>query len=408
MPAIPLGHLTFRNTPAGGPETRIRPQIQDLVTDNIAGLAERARALTDVIPLWFGEGDMVTPGFIREAAKRALDEGRTFYVPDMRGTARLVAALSEYQERLHGRPFPRDCTTVTPGGMQAVAVALELLVEPGSNVVYLTPQWPNIANAIHVAGGEGRPCPLTLRDGAWALDIAAVAKLCDARTRAIMFSSPNNPTGWTASAEDLRALLELGRERGIWIIADEVYARLYFPTPEHDGGPAPSMLRIADPEDLVLTVNSFSKAWAMTGFRLGWLTHPAVLAERVGAMTQYLSSGTADCIQQAGAAALTEGEGLVGEIRERCCNGVAMAHERLTRIPGVELPQRPPGGMYAFFRVAAWPDGRAACLHILERARVGLAPGELFGAPGWLRMCICRDPAQLATALDRLEAALGA
>ncbi len=397
-------HTAFRNALPGGPQTRIRPQIQDMVTDNIAVLADKARHLEGVIPLWFGEGDLVTPGFIRDAAKRALDDGSTFYVPDMRGTASLTTALSAYQTRLHGRTIGRDRTTVTPGGMQAVALAMELVLETGTNAVYLTPQWPNIHNAIHVAGAEPRPCPLVLRDNRWTLDIDRVAALCDARTRAIVFSSPANPTGWTATADDLRALLALGRDRGIWLIADEVYGRLYF-----DGDVAPSMLQLAEPDDLVLGVNSFSKAWAMTGFRLGWLTHPAEVADRLGAMTQYLNSGTAAFIQEAGAAAITQGEPFVAEMRERCRAGVAMAHARLGAMRRVRLTQPPRGGMYAFFQLEGWPDARAACLHVLERTKVGLAPGELFGdaASGWLRMCVCRDASQLAAALDRMADTFG-
>ncbi len=393
----------IRNAPPGGPETRIRPQIQDMVTDNIAVLAEKARHLPGVIPLWFGEGDLVTPGFIRDAAKRALDAGRTFYVPNMRGTAGLTAALSAYQTRLHGHPIGVERSTVTPGGMQAMALALELVIEAGTNAVYVTPQWPNIHNAIHVAGGEPRPCPLTLRDNRWTLDIDHLAALCDARTRAIVFSSPSNPTGWTASPDDLRDMLALGRERGIWIIADEVYGRLYF-----DGDVAPSMLQLAEPDDLVMCVNSFSKAWAMTGFRLGWLTHPAAVADRLGAMTQYLNSGTADFIQEAGAAALLEGEDFVAAMRERCCSGVALAHARLGATPRIRLTEPPRGGMYALFQIGGMPDARAACLAVLERARVGLAPGELFGdaAAGWLRMCVCRDAGQLEIALGRMQQAL--
>ncbi len=393
----------IRNTPPGEPQTRIRPQIQDLVTDNIAVLAEKARHIEGVIPLWFGEGDLVTPGFIRDAAKRALDAGRTFYVPNMRGTAGLTAALSAYQTRLHGRPIGVERSTVTPGGMQAVALALELVVETGTNAVYVTPQWPNIHNAIHVAGGEPRPCPLVLRDNRWTLDIDHVAALCDARTRAIVFSSPANPTGWTATPDDLRALLALSRERGIWIIADEVYGRLYF-----DADVAPSMLRIAEPDDLVMCVNSFSKAWAMTGFRLGWLTHPAAVADQLGAMTQYLNSGTADFVQEAGATAITDGEGFVADIRERCRSGVALTHARLAATPGIRLTEAPKGGMYAFFQIDGMPNARTACLHVLEHARVGLAPGELFGdaGAGWLRMCVCRDAGQLGTALDRMADAL--
>ncbi len=402
MPAS-TNHPIRRNTPAAGAKSRIRPQIQDLVTENIGSLAERARHLGGVIPLWFGEGDLPTPDFIRDAAKHALDGGRTFYVSDMRGSPALTQALSAYQTRLHGREISVARTTVTPGGMQAVALALDLLVEPGRNVVYFTPQWPNIHHAIHVAGGEPRPCPLLLQDGEWVLDREALAARCDARTVAVIVSSPSNPTGWTASEADLQALLDFGRHRGLWIISDEVYSRLYF-----DADQAPSMLAIAEPDDLVMTVNSFSKAWAMTGWRLGWLTHPEALADSLGAMTQYLNSGTADFIQQAGAAALSEGEAFVVEVRERCRAGVALAYQRLSQLARVQLPARPRGGMYVFFRILGWPDGTEACLRLLDGARVGLAPGELFGAPGWLRMCVCRDSAQLATALERMEALLAA
>ena len=396
-------HHSLRNTPPLWAQSRIRPQIQDLVTENIGTLAERARDLGGVIPLWFGEGDLPTPAFIRDAAKHALDVGHTFYVSDMRGSPALTQALSAYQTRLHGREISVARTTVTPGGMQAVALALDLLVEPGRNVVYLTPLWPNIHHAIHVAGGEPRPCPLLLQGGEWVLDMDALAERCDARTVAVIVSSPSNPTGWTASQADLQALLGFGRQRGLWIISDEVYSRLYF-----DGDHAPSMLAIAEPDDLVMTVNSFSKAWAMTGWRLGWLTHPEALADSLGAMTQYLNSGTADFIQQAGAAALNEGEAFVQEFRERCRAGVALAHQSLSKLPRVQLPARPCGGMYVFFRIDGWPDGTDACLRLLEGARVGLAPGELFGAPGWLRMCVCRNAAQLATALGRIEALLAA
>ena len=177
----------------------IRPQIMDLATENIAELAVRARSIPDVITLWYGEGDLVTPDFIREAAKRSLDAGHTFYVPDMRGLPALTEALSAYLTKLHGCDIPVERSTVTPGGMQAVFLALELLVDAGSNVVYLEPQWPNIRNAIHVAGGEPRPVALDYVDGSWRLDLGKLFAACDARTRAIMFSTPSNPLGWTAS-----------------------------------------------------------------------------------------------------------------------------------------------------------------------------------------------------------------
>lgn len=383
------------------PAARLRPQVQDMVSDNIATLATKAGPLDGVIPLWYGESDLTTPAFVRNAAKAALDAGQTFYVPDMRGTAELVEALSAYQSRLYRQPIGTDRTTVQPGGMQAMLVALELVADLGTNVVYVEPQWPNSHNCIHLTGAEPRPAPLRLGADGWHLDLDALFARCDARTRAILFSSPANPTGWTATRAELQALLDFSRERGIWIIADEVYARLYW-----DADAAPSMLELAGPEDLVLCVQSFSKAWAMTGFRCGWLTHPASVCARVSAVTQYMNSGTAAFIQAGAAAALTEGEDFARAMRDRCHAGLQLAYERLGSNSLFRLPPMPRGGMYAYFAVDGWADSRAACVDVLRRARVGLAPGALFGAVAsdHLRMCIARDPAQLGDALDRLAA----
>ncbi|MER8643286.1 pyridoxal phosphate-dependent aminotransferase [Mesorhizobium sp. M1252] len=380
----------------------VRAQIRDLHTENIANLAVRARELGDVIALWYGEGDMVTPAFIRDAAKAAFDEGQTFYVPNMRGHPLLNEALSEYQTRIHGRTIPIARTTVTPGGMQALYLALELLVDTGNNVVYVAPQWPNIHNAIHLIGGEPRPFSLDFK-GDWHLDLDRLFATCDARTRAIFLSTPSNPTGWTASREEMQALLDFSRRTGIWIISDEVYGRLYF-----DGNVAPSILQIAEDGDRVLSVNSFSKAWAMTGWRIGWLTHPSGVADQLGAMTQYINSGTAAPIQAGAVAAIRQGEPLVEEIRQRIKTGLDLAYDRLAQIPGIILPTKPRGGMYAFFAMDGESDARQACARILETARVGLAPGHLFGnsAAAFLRMCVCRERDQIATALERMVAAM--
>ncbi len=380
----------------------IRPQIQDLHTENIAQLAVRARELGDVIALWYGEGDMATPDFIKEAAKAALDEGNTFYIPNMRGLASLNDALYDYQSDLHGRPIVPERTTVAPSGMQALFLALSLIVDAGTNVVYVAPQWPNIHNAIHLVGGEPRPVALDF-DTDWHLDLEKLFASCDARTRAIFLSTPSNPTGWTASRDEMQALLDFSRRTGIWIISDEVYGRLYF-----DGPVAPSILQIADDDDRVMSVNSFSKAWAMTGWRIGWLTHPVGVADQMAAMTQYINSGTAGMIQAGATAAIRQGEPVVSEIRDRLKTGLDLAYDRLAQIPGIILPVKPRGGMYAFFAFEGQDDSRQTCAKILEKARVGLAPGYLFGESSarFLRMCVFRDHEQLKKALDRMVDAL--
>ena len=381
----------------------IRPQIMDLQTENIAELAVRARSIPDVITLWYGEGDLVTPDFIREAAKRSLDAGNTFYVPDMRGLPELTAALSAYLTKLHGKAIPVERSTVTPSGMQAVFLALELIVDQGSNVVYLEPQWPNIRNAIHVSGGEPRAVALDFQDGDWRLDLDKLFAACDARTRAIMFSTPSNPLGWTASREELQALIAFSRRTGIWIISDELYNRLSF-----DAECAPSVLQIAEPEDLVISVNGFSKAWAMTGWRIGWLTHPPSVARPLAAMTQYVNSGTAHFVQAGALAAIKEGEPFVRLIRERCRAGVDAAYEAFAGTNSIILPAKPRAGMYVMLAVAGERDSGEACRRILEEAHVGLAPGWLFGesARSFIRMCICRDAGDIEEACLRIARAL--
>ena len=289
----------------------IRAQIRDLRTETIANLALRARELGDVIALWYGEGDMTTPAFIREAAKAAFDEGLTFYIPNMRGHGPLNQALSDYQSRLHGRPIPIERTTVTPGGMQALFMALELLVDVGTNVVYVEPQWPNIHNAIHLTAASRGPSRWisTATSGSTWTGCSPPA------TRAPAPSScrrhPTRPAGRR-------------RARRCWRCSTSAAAPESGSSPTKstagsifDGEVAPSILQVAEDGDRVLSVNSFSKAWAMTGWRVGWLTHPSAVADQLGAMTQYINSGTAGPIQAGAVAAIRQGEPLVTEIRER-------------------------------------------------------------------------------------------
>ncbi|MEZ5923940.1 MAG: pyridoxal phosphate-dependent aminotransferase [Hyphomicrobiaceae bacterium] len=382
----------------------LRPQIQDLSTDTIAELARLASQLGNVLPLWYGEGDMVTPAFIGAAAKQAIDDGVTFYIPDMKGYPPLTEALAAYQTRIHGIPIGYERSTVTPGGMQALYLGLSAIIDLGQNVIVPEPQWPNIKRAIHMVGGEARTVPMTYSERTWHLDLDRLFAAADHRTRAIVLSTPSNPLGWTASLEELRALLDFGRAHGIWIISDECYNRLYF----GEGGIAPSILRVAEPDDLVMTVNTFSKAWAMTGWRVGWLSHPPAIGDKIAAMTQYMNSGTPGIMQAAARAALVDGEPLAKATMERCRTGRDLAYEKLRGLDLIELPEKPPGGMYVFFSLKGIDSSTDACRQVLETARVGLAPGHLFGKPAerFLRMCVCKNSQQLEIALDRMAKAL--
>ncbi|HLZ96700.1 MAG TPA: pyridoxal phosphate-dependent aminotransferase [Steroidobacteraceae bacterium] len=380
----------------------IRAQIAGMSLENIATVAKQAFDNTSVIPLWFGEGDLPTPAFIGEAAAAGIRAGHTFY-SHQNGIPALRETLSDYYSRTHGSAVGPERITVSSGGMPAIMLAIELLVDRGDNIVVIDPVWPNIGGIVRMVGGEVRSVRMDLGSDGWALDLERVRAACDARTKAIFYASPGNPTGAMIPLETQAALLALARERGIWILADEVYNRLMF-----GASAAPSLVTIAAPEDRVLIINSFSKSWAMTGWRLGWLVHPPSIAPQLAMMTQYVTSGTTTFLQDAAIAAIREGEPFVAEMNRYCETGMTIVCDALDTMPRVRLAARPQAAMYVFFEIDGLADSRAACLDILERTRVGLAPGSFFG-PGsesFFRICFCRSPAVLADAMERLRPAL--
>jgi len=382
----------------------IRAQIAAIPLANIASIAKQAFSkTTDIIPLWFGEGDVPTPAFIGEAAHAAIRSGETFYT-HQNGTPDLRETLGAYHTRLTGTVVGADRITVTSGGMPAIMLGVQLLVGEGDNVVVIDPVWPNIGGFVRVAGGEVRSVRMDLGADGWTLDLERVAAACDARTKLIFFASPSNPTGAVLPIGVQAGLLAFARERGIWLMADEVYHRLVF---GHDVGP--SILSIADPEDRVLVINSFSKSWAMTGWRLGWMVHPPSLGPTLAMLVQYTSSGTTTFLQAAAAAAIRDGEDFVGWMNRYCEAGEAIVGPALASMGRVRLARRPEAAMYIFFEIDGMPDSRAACVEVLERTRVGLAPGMFFGrgSESFLRICFCRSPAILAQAMERLRPLLG-
>lgn len=288
--------------------------------------------------------------------------------------------------------------------MNAVMLALHAVAAPGDNIVIIDPLWPNHAGMARLIGVEARHVRMDPTPAGWTLNMDMIRAAVTARTRAIVFASPANPTGAVISLTDLRALLDLGRERGLWIIGDEVYNRLVY-----DGRPAPSLHDLIEPEDRALVVQSFSKAWAMTGWRLGWLAHPPSLGPHLAMMTQFTTSGVPTFVQYAGVAALQQGEPFVGRMRDYCATGSAIVHDTLDSLNSVRTGPRPVAGMYAYFEIEGLADSKAAALEILRKAKVGLAPGAFFG-PGsetYLRLCVARDPKILRRAMDRLAEGLG-
>lgn len=384
----------------GGDRTLIelRSNIENLRESGIREVYETGKDLPGLIPLWFGEPDQPTPEFICKAAAKALEEGKTFYAPNS-GEPALVSALSAYNERVYGVPVSEDRITVTGSGMQALALSAQMLFGPGDNVVFVTPVWPNIHGLVDIMGGETRDVALDRTETGFSLDLGKLFDACDSHTRAIFLNSPNNPTGWMMERAEQQALLDFCRERGIWIIADEVYARLVYDRPH-----APSFLEIADPEDRLLIANSFSKPWAMTGWRLGWVIRPARLTRTLEKIGEYNIAGPTTFVQWAGITALEDGEDFIAESLAHYRTGRDLVHERLNALPGVHCPL-PEGAFYHFFSVDGVTDSLAFCKQLLAETAVGLAPGGTFGAGGEgnLRLCFASSTELLEQAMDRFE-----
>jgi len=378
----------------------IRPRVARFPGSRIREVANAGMWKTD-FPLWFGEGDQPTPRFICDAAARAMSEGKTFYTQNS-GIPELRETIARYATRLHGGAITADRVTITASGVNAIMLTMQVLVDAGDNVVMVTPVWPNCADAIHILGGEVRRIALREDGGRWHLDLDRLFDACDERTRAIFVNSPGNPTGWMATAEDHAALLAFARQRRLWIVADEVYERLVY-----DRAVAPSALDAAGPDDPVIVINSFSKSWCMTGWRLGWLVHPPTLADTFGKLNEVNMSGPANFAQHAGIVAIEQGEGFVKEIVASYARARDVVVQRLNGMKRVHLA-RPDAAFYAFFKVDGMTDSLATAKRLVTEHGVGLAPGSAFGpeGEGHLRLCFATSPERLSQALDRLEPAL--
>ncbi len=352
-----------------------------------------------MIPLWFGESDQSTPTFIRESASAALDRGQTFYTPNA-GMPVLRQALADYMNGLYSTQYRIANMTVSASGMLGVALAGQCVVAPGDTVVVPAPVWPNLPAVQQLLGAKVNRVPLRLEDERFTLDLDQLFDACDDKTRAMVINSPANPTGWVMSDADQQAVLDFCRQRGIWLIADEVYNRIVYDRPY-----APTFADKIDPdEDRVLIVNSFSKTWAMTGWRLGWIAAPARFQPTLEMLTEYTNSCSFAPVQLAGVTALQEGEGFIKELVARYKAALDLLLDRFATLPRVTLP-RPAAAFYAFFSVAGEPDSVAFGQRVLDEANVGLAPGLAFGpeGEGYMRLCFAVEPALLSEALDRME-----
>ena len=383
-------------------DTAARPGVRALAASLIREVANEGMGDPDVLAFWFGEPDEVTPAFIRDAGTASLARGETFYTQNF-GIPPLREAIAAYLTRLH-RPTSADNVAVTASGMSALMLTVEALVAPGDRVVVVTPLWPNLVEIPKILSADVECVPLQCRDGAWSLDLDRLSAALAPDTRVLLVNSPNNPTGWTLTRDEQRAILTRCRRHGTWLVADDVYERLYY---RDDAPAAPSFLDLADSEERVVSTNSFSKSWLMTGWRLGWIAAPRALMPDLGKLIEYNTSCSPAFVQHAGAAAIVQGEPTVARTRERFLRARDYLVGALAALPGIEVAP-PAGAMYAFFRVEGLSDSLAFCKRLVRDAHLGLAPGRAFGpeGEGYVRWCFASDEARLAEGVARLARAL--
>ena len=393
--------------PANNWPDLIRPAMRDVATSGIVEVFNYGRGRQGLIPLWVGEGDLATPPFICEAAKTSLDRGETFYTAQ-RGVPELRSAIAVYMTQVYGAapgggPFSPENFFVTIGGMHAIEIATRLIVGPGDEALIPTPAWPNFVGALEISGV--RAVAVRLDKGRrWSLDPGKLEKAITPATRLTFLNTPANPTGFIATREEIAETLAIARRHGLWIIADEIYGRITY-----DGVRAPSFHDVMAPDDKILFVQTLSKNWAMTGFRIGWLEAPAALGEVIENLVQYTTSGVPAFNQRAATAALEQGEAFLASQIERCRRSRDILCEGLVATGRVRFFE-PEAAFYLFCSVDGFSDSRALALRLIDEAGVGAAPGGAFGpgGEGHLRLCFARDPEQMAEATRRMARWLAA
>lgn len=378
-------------------------RISGIAINQIVDIADLAREDPNVIKLWIGEGDLPTPGFIRDAAVAALDAGHTRYTYSL-GIPALREALNRYHQRHWNVDVGADRIGVTAGGVQAIMQACQAVLTPGDEVIVPVPAWPNLIEIIQILGGKVVPVSYrSSENGGFHLDLDDLFAAVTPKTRIIAVNSPSNPTGWIMPREQMIAVRDFARERGLWILSDEVYAHFTY-----DGTIAPSFLEITEPTDRLIVTNTFSKNWCMTGWRLGWLIFPRGMGAIFDNLSQYNTTSAATFLQHGAVAALDQGDDFIKALVARSAKGREIICSALDNLPGVRVFW-PEGAFYFFFSVRGMNNGYDLARRILHETGVGVAPGSAFGPGGeaYLRVCFAVDPALIEDAANRLVAFLG-
>ncbi|MCB9987890.1 MAG: pyridoxal phosphate-dependent aminotransferase [Rhodospirillales bacterium] len=380
---------------------KMRSVIENLSSNPGADVVRYGRNRKDILTLAQGEGDKATPDFIMAGAQRALQEGLTFYSPVL-GREELRQEISNYYARIYGLQIPTNRIFATASGTTAIHLVLTALLDEGDEVVAVTPIWKNLLGAVELAQSTIKEMPLSCEDGQWTLDIEKLFDTCTPKTKIIMITTPSNPTGWTMTKAEMKQVMDFARARDIWVISDEVYGRLVY-----DGVRADSFLDISEPDDKLFIINSFSKTWAMTGWRLGWIVGPAEAEKAIYDVALYDNMCPPTFTQFGAIEALRHGEPFLQEqlaLWNQNCDLLMARFDAMGKVRA----NRPQATFYSLFQVDGEPDCLTFAKRLIDDVGLCLAPGCSFGkiSRGSMRLCFAVSQSKLNEALDRLEQAI--
>ncbi|MGD0298544.1 MAG: pyridoxal phosphate-dependent aminotransferase [Bryobacteraceae bacterium] len=368
----------------------------------IRELAEIAMGMDGVLKLYFGESNLPTPEYIKRAAQKAMADGFTFYTENA-GLPSLRKALARYYQELQGVELdPAGEIVITASGVQALNVGIRCVLDPGDEALVLTPAWPNGASNVAMFNGTAVEIAHPLVGDRYQIDFGALEAAVTPRTRMLLYTSPSNPLGWVATVDEQKQLLEFTRRHNLWLMADEVYERLNYTGPKPTT-PAPSILKLATRDDAVIVVQSFSKMYCMTGWRLGWLVSRRDLCARATQLNEFIISHAPSFAQRAAETALLWGENQLAEMLVRLKENRDFCLAALAKMPRVTVP-KPDGAFYLFPKIAGVTDSFDFCKRLLMDTHVGLAPGVAFGAggEGSVRICYAAEKQIVQEAMARL------
>jgi aspartate/methionine/tyrosine aminotransferase len=384
----------------------VATSAQEVPQSRIRELADAAMKMEGVFKLYFGESNVPTPEYIKRAAVKALEEGYTFYTENA-GLPGLRQDLAEYYCKLQGVELdPGSEIVITASGVQAIHVGIRCVINPGDEALVLTPVWPNASAIIQMYNAVPVEVPHLFRESRYTIDFDALQAAVTTRTRLLVYTSPSNPLGWVATEEEQKRLLDFARRNALWVLADEVYDRLYYRGTEL-GAPAPSLLRQATRDDAVMITQSFSKTYCMTGWRIGWLLARSDLGKKAAQLNEFIASHAPSFTQRAAQTALRNGEEELRQMLYRLKENRDYCLSALRRMAGVTVPF-PDGAFYLFPKIHDLQDSFAFCLKLLEETKVGIAPGVAFGAggEGAVRICYAAERKILEPAMERLASFL--